>query len=88
MILQTETLHNINWKIWYPYERLPIGSGAFWENHCVRPAWAICPPEQRQVFLGKKKRQREKGLKKFLNLLIFSAVSFLLESASRSTHTV
>ena len=50
MILQTETLHNINWKIWYPYERLPIGSGAFWENHCVRPAWAICPPEERQVF--------------------------------------
>ena len=68
MILQTETLHNINWKIWYPYERLPIGSGAFWENHCVRPAWAICPPEGRQVFFTFRKEERakrERYIKKF-----------------------
>ena len=68
MILQTETLYNINGKIWYPYERLPIGSGAFWENHCVRPAWAICPPEGRQVFFTFRKEERakrERYIKKF-----------------------
>ena len=110
----------------HPNKRFSIGGGAFWENHCVRPAWNICPSETRNKHLAFLSLHFPKNIFVFRflrnfgfwstafysnlyeksdewtmdmgNLLIFSAVSFLLNSAAgppgvpvprpRSTQTV
>ena len=36
----------------HPNKRFSIGGGALWENHCVRPAWNICPSETRNQHLA------------------------------------